>query len=85
MPSNIIKFRETKEFRQTIEEARELLDCNQSDLIRILSCLGLERLKEAFKSLEGVSQPLKMTETQAFASSVKIHILKAKKQQLKEL
>ena len=86
MVSDIIKFRETKEFKKTINEARELLDTNnQSDIIRILSNLGLERLKQAFKGIESVTHTLKMSETESMASSIKIYVLKAKKQQLKEI
>ncbi len=85
MPSNIIKFRETKEFRKTIKRARELVETNQSDLIRILTHLGLERLEEAFKTIESVTHPLKMSETEIMASSIKIFLLKAKKEQLKEI
>jgi len=85
MPSNIIRFRETKEFKETIRRARSIIETNQSDLIRILCCLGIERLEQSFKQLETVSHPLKMSETEALASSLKIFVLRSKKQQLKDL
>lgn len=85
MPSEIIKLRETKEFKETLIRARDLIETNQSDLIRILCNLGLERLEQAFKVIESVTHPLKMSETEAVASSVKIYLLKQKKDQLKNL
>jgi len=86
MVSDIIKFRETKEFKETLRRARELIVTdNQSDLIRILLNLGLERLEEAFKGIESVTHTLKGSETEAIASSIKIYLLVKKKEQLKEL
>ena len=86
MPSDIIKFRETKEFKQTITEARELLQTeNQSDMIRILCNLGLKRLKEAFNEIENVTHTLKSSETSSMASSIKIFLLAKKQEQLKKL
>jgi len=86
MASDRIIFRETKEFKETLIKARSLLQTNnKSDLIRILSNLGLERLEEAFKGVKSVILPLKMSETEALASSLKIYLLKEKKRQLKEL
>ena len=85
MPSNIIKLRETKEFKETLRKARELIQTNQSDLIRILCNLGYERLEDAIKGVESVTHPLKMSETEQIASCIKIFLLRAKKQQLKEL
>jgi len=58
---------------------------NQSDLIRMLMNLGLERLEEAFITIKSVTHPLKMSETTAIASSIKIYLLKAKSEQLKEI
>jgi len=86
MASDIIKFRETKEFKEIMREAESLISTNnKSDLIRILVTLGLERLKDSFKSIQSVTQPLKMSETENIASSIKIYLLKEKKQQIKEL
>jgi len=86
MASDIIKFRETKEFKEIMREAENLISTdNKSDLIRILVTLGLERLKDSFKSIQSVTQPLKMSETENIASSIKIFLLKEKKQQIKEL
>ena len=85
MASDIIKLRETKEFKETLRKARYLIETNQSDLIRILCNLGLERLEEAFQSVKSVTQPLKMSETENIASSIKIYLLKEKTAQLKDL
>ena len=86
MVSDIIKFRETKEFKETMRKARLLIETdNQSDLIRILLNLGLERLEEAFKGIKSVTHTLKGSETNCIASSIKIYLLKEKKLQLKEL
>ncbi len=86
MASDRIIFRETKEFKETLIKARSLLQTNnKSDLIRILSNLGLERLEEVFKGVKSVILPLKSSETEALASSLKIYLLKEKKRQLKEL
>jgi len=86
MVSDIIRFRETKEFTEIMREAEALINVsNRSDLIRILITLGLERLKESFKSIQSVTQPLKMGETEALASSIKIFLIKEKKEQIKEL
>jgi len=85
MPSEIIKLRETKEFKETLRKARDLIESNQSDLIRILCNLGLERLQEAFKTIESVTHPLKASETECIASSVKIYLLKQKQLQIKEI
>jgi len=86
MASDIVKFRETKEFKAIMREAETLISTdNKSDLIRILITLGLERLKDSFKSIQSVTQPLKMSETENIASSIKIFLLKEKKEQIKEL
>ena len=86
MVSDIIKFRKTKEFTETMRRAKLLIETdNQSDLIRILMNLGLERLEDVFKQMESVTHTLKQSETEALASSIKIFLLLAKKQQLKDL
>jgi len=86
MVSEIIRFRETKEFRAVMREAEDILPgSTKSDIIRILLNLGLERLKESFRSIENVTHTLKPSETDALASSIKIFLLKAKDRQLKEL
>jgi len=86
MASDRTIFRETPEFKEILRKAEILLQTNnRSDLIRILINLGLERLEDSFKSVKSVIQPLKMGETEALASSLKIFLIKEKKQQLKEL
>ena len=86
MSSEIIKFRETKEFKETLSKAKQLITTNnQSDLIRILCNLGLERLQEAYNGIESVTHTLKMSETENIASSIKIYLLQKKKDQVKQL
>lgn len=86
MPSDIIKFRETKEFAETMQKARVLLQSdNQSENIRILVNLGLERLEESFRQMKSVTHTLKLGETENLSTSIKIYLVQAKKDQLKNL